>query len=444
MSRKKIQFSHATGNEMKRINIAVLAEEPLGWGSGKHYFPAILDGYSWSVENSIYRMSATYLNDQDILQGMLNISDFDVLLIPGGGVGDSESIIKGFNFLRKVKKWKKNVCRFVKDGGGCVGICGGTALITGLITGSGNTTTTFTERQYNKSSLGITCVNSYYRYLAMPIFYPFQRKYPEKTGAMAYVFSFAPGEIVDGTKVFTGGVPIDFPICYDHPIFSDYSKKTIRIRWWGGPALVVPENLDRDVKILARYPSQELSENDSTKIHAWRYTGGIRGLTLGMMKAFKLIKTEKESLKKLLTYAYFFAGDWEKSSKLIELNFSNKPCMTAEVYPNKNKGRILLCTAHPEYMIWHGGYIDEVDDNNFNCIATGFHQWKNIAKLSDKAIEELTHTWWIVRRIVAWAAKVPDNHLPPIEKEKITKKEEKILSKQVFWDGHIISQIRDI
>ena len=182
MSRKKIQFSHATGNEMKRINIAVLAEEPLGWGSGKHYFPAILDGYSWSVENSIYRMSATYLNDQDILQGKLNIFDFDVLLIPGGGVGDSESIIKGFNFLRKVKKWKKNVCRFVKDGGGCVGICGGTALITGLITGSGNTTTTFTERQYNKSSLGITCVNSYYRYLAMPIFYPFQRKYPEKTG----------------------------------------------------------------------------------------------------------------------------------------------------------------------------------------------------------------------------------------------------------------------
>jgi len=107
MSRKNIQFAPTTGNETKKINVAILAEEPLGWGSGKHYFPAILDGYSWTVKDRIYRMSATYLNDEDILQGKLNISDFDVLLVPGGGVGDSESIIKGFNCLKKVKKIKK-------------------------------------------------------------------------------------------------------------------------------------------------------------------------------------------------------------------------------------------------------------------------------------------------------------------------------------------------
>ena len=444
MSRKNIKFTSTNGNETKNINVAILSEEPLGWGSGKHYFPAILDGYSWAVKDRIYRMSTTYLHDRDILQGTLNISDFDVLLVPGGGVGDGEAIVKGFNCLRKVKKWKKNVSNFIKDGGGYVGICGGTALITGLTTGSGSTPTTFTERQYDKSSLGIACVNSYYKNLAMPLFYPFQRKYPEKIGAMAYVFSFSPGEMVDGTKIFTGGVPVDFPVCHDHPIFSDYSEDTIRIRWWGGPALVVPKNPGREVKILAKYPSRELSENDSTKIYAWRYTGGIRGLLFGLIKAFRFIKTEKERLKKILNYTYFFAGDWEKSDRPIELNFSDKPCMTTEIYPNENKGRILLCTAHPEYMIWYGGHIGEVDDNIFNCIATGFHQWKNITKLSDKAVDEFTHTWWIVRRSVAWAAKVPDDSLPPIEKGKITRKGEDILSKQIFWDGRLISQIRDI
>ena len=27
----------------KKIKVAILAEEPVGWGSGKHYFPIILD-----------------------------------------------------------------------------------------------------------------------------------------------------------------------------------------------------------------------------------------------------------------------------------------------------------------------------------------------------------------------------------------------------------------
>ena len=33
-------------SNVKIIKIAILADEPLGWGSGKRYFPAILDNYS--------------------------------------------------------------------------------------------------------------------------------------------------------------------------------------------------------------------------------------------------------------------------------------------------------------------------------------------------------------------------------------------------------------
>lgn len=430
--------------EKRIIKVAILGEEPLGWGSGKHYFPVILDNYSWSFGETSYIFSASYIFDNDIINGKLNITNFDVLLVPGGGVGDGHAIVKGFTSYRKVRKWKKNIANFIKEGGGYVGICGGTALITGLCTESGNKFKTFTESQYDKSSLGVSCVNSYYKELAMPIVYPYQKKHPEKIGAMAYVFSFAPGETTDGLKIHTGGVPVDFQIFKDNPIFFDYNKETERIRWWGGPALIVPEQPDRKIKILARYPKIELSENDNTKIYAWRYTGGIPGLLKALFKAFKIIKSEKSRLKNLFSFAVFMAGDWERTEKLIELNFSNKPCITAEIYPNENNGRIILCTAHPEYMIWHGGQIEEVNDKDFNCMANGFHRWKNIDPLSKTLVDELTYTWWIVRRMTAWAAKIPDEHMPQITKDKINEESKKIISKNIIWDGTLSDQIENI
>jgi hypothetical protein len=108
---------------------------------------------------------------------------------------------------------------------------------------------TFLERQYNKSSLKVSCVSSYYRTFAFPLFYPFQKKHPENIGAAAYVFSFAPGETIDGVRVHTGGAPLDFKLNIDHPIFSDFPYDSDRIRWWGGPALLVPETPDRELRI---------------------------------------------------------------------------------------------------------------------------------------------------------------------------------------------------
>lgn len=430
--------------ERKVIKVAILAEEPIGWGSGKHYFPVILDGYAWCSKNASYKFSTTYIFDKDILQGRLNVSDYDVLLIPGGGVGDGESIMKGFNSLPKVRKWKKRISNFVKDGGGIVGICGGASLITGLSTRRRKTPKTFMERQYSKCSLGISCVNSYYKDLGLPLFYPFQHKHPEKIGANAYIFSFSPGETVDGVRIHSAGVPIDFKICKNHPIFSDFPKETERIRWWGGPALLVPDETDRDITVLAQYPSKDLSENNSTNIKAWKYIGGIRGLPLAILKALKLVKAEKGSLISALWYTYYLVGDWKPTEKVIELNYSNKACITAEIYPNHNEGRILLCTAHPEYMVWWDGHIEEVETNGFNCIATGLHQWKDIAPLSKNAGDELTHTWWIVRRFVAWAAKIPDDHLPPIHKGQVTKKGKLIVAENIFWDGSVINQMKNI
>jgi len=430
-------------HEERLIRVAILAEEPLGWGSGKHFFPIILQNYSWMVHKKTYSFNVKYIFDRDIVKGRLNTSEFDVLLVPGGGVGDGQAVMKGFVFSRKARKWKKNLSTFIKNGGGYVGICGGAALITDLKTAD-KKPRTFLERQYNKSSLGVSCVSSYYKSIAFPLFYLFQKNHAEKIGAIAYVFSFAPGETVDSVRIHTGGVSLDFQLCRNQPIFSNFKQDTERIRWWGGPALIVPENSDREVNILAKYPAQDLSDNKDIRIHAWKYTGGIRGLFVAFLKALQYIKKENDTLKNVFLYTFYMAGDWKLTDRIIELDYSNKPCITAEVYPNDNEGRILLCTAHPEYMVWWNGHITEMKNTNFTCLGTGLYKWEDIAPLSQNAKDELTHTWWMVRRFVAWAAKVPDNHLPPIQKEELTKKDKSILSKNIFWDGTLLNQMENI
>jgi len=424
------------------IRVAILAEEPLGWGSGKHFFSIILQNYAWVINNKTYTFQVKNIFDKDIVKGRLNTSEFDVLLVPGGGVGDGQAIMKGFIFSNKVKKWKKTISTFIKNGGGYVGICGGAALLTDLTNGE-KKLRSFLERQYHKSSLGVSCVSSYYKSIALPIFYPFQKKHPEKIGAIAYVFSFAPGETTDGVRIHSGGVPLDFKLSKDHPIFSDFDKDTERIRWWGGPALMLPEKPDRFVKVLAKYTTQEQTDNN-IQIHAWKYTGGIHGLIVAFLRALRYIKKEKVSLKNVFLYTFYMAGDWELTDGSIELDYSEKPSITAEIYPNTNAGRILLCTSHPEYMVWWKGHITEMKKTNFTCLGTGLHKWEDIEPLSQNATDELTHTWWMVRRFVAWAAKVPDDHLPPIQKEVIADKDKSILIKNVFWDGSLQNQMENI
>ncbi|MEM0493637.1 MAG: hypothetical protein QXS02_06775, partial [Candidatus Thermoplasmatota archaeon] len=343
-----------------------------------------------------------------------------------------------------IRKWKKMIQEFVKSGGGCIGFCGGASLITNLSVGEDRRPTTFVERQYNKSSLGISCITAYYKHLALPLFYPFQRTHPENIGTTAYVFSFYPAEMNDGRYIHTGGVPIDFKLNKSHPVFADHHRDTERIRWWGGQALLVPDKPDRDVHILAWYPSRELHEQDSTRIHAWVYTGGLHGLIRAFFKSLKYLKKEKLSLSNLFMCTYFFAGNWVKTDKIIESAIAGRPAITAEIYPNENKGRIVLCTAHPEYMIWYGGRIEERNGDGFTCLADGLYRWRDIEPLSRSLDDEITHTWWIVRRLIAWVAKVPDEHLPPIEKQVLSDDIKNKLSKNIIWNHTVLNVMENI
>ncbi len=430
--------------KLRIIKIAILASESLGWGSGKHYFPMILNGYSWESENKKYTFVTDYIYDEDIIDGKLSISNYDMLLVPGGGVGDSEAISKGFTFCFKVKRWKKNVQNFIKDGGSYIGICGGVALFTRLDTGKNCKPKSFLEKLYDKSSFDISVVKHFYNHLAFPLLYIFQYSHPEKIGATGYVFSFSPGKTKDGVFFHSAGVPIDFKILKDNPIFIDYNSDTLRIRWWGGPAITLPDKSERFLKVCANYPDKDFSRDVKTRIFAWSYTGGIYGLIKSFFNSLFFIKKEKLDLKDIFIYVYFFAKSWKKSDKIIELNFSDKPSITIEEYPNKNKARIVLCTSHPEYMIWWDGYINEVEENKDVCIGTGFHQWKNVNAFSLDLIDEFTSTWWVLRRFVAWAGKVPDKEMPPIEKGEINKIAKKIIKENIYWDKTLINQLRNI
>jgi hypothetical protein len=83
--------------------------------------------------------------------------------------------------------------------------------------------------------------------------------------------------------------------------------------------------------------------------------------------------------------------------------------MTAEVYPNEHQGRIVITSGHPSMNSWQGGHIEEVEDTDNNCVNDGLHYWVNIT--SD---DEFSYNYWIIRRSIAWSAKLPDNDLPPV------------------------------
>jgi len=430
-----------TLTDVKKIKVAILAEEPIGWASGKHFFPVILQGYSWKGKHQEYTIETSYIFDKDIRENKLNSSNYDVLLVPGGGVGDGECVTKGLTLFPRVKIWKKNIQTFIRNGGGYVGICGGAALLTELETA--NSRKTFIEKLYDKSSLQVSTVKSYYKEIAFPLFYPFQRWFPEKSGPLAYVFSFQPGKTMDNRRILASGVPVTCKIDAEHDFFTGFTHNHICLRWWGGPGLIVPRNTDREVSILARYPAKDFSTDDKTQIKAWVYTGGILGFIRGLRKAARYIKKQNKNIKQLLTYFFYFTGDWKKTDKIVDLDLANRPCITTEIYPNDNKARIFLCTTHPEYMIWKNGDIQEVEDNQFNCIGKGFHRWESIKDFSKDGIKELTHSWWIIRRAVAWAAKIPSEDFPPIH-ESIDIKIMNELKQDVFWDGTLDHQMAKI
>jgi len=364
---------------------------------GKFLVPPLKD-YKWKVGNKLYFFSLKVLSTKDIIKGELTVDNYDILLY-SWDQADTFLGYTGFSNLPRNRIRVKQVKKFIEDGGGYYGSCGG-ALIAG---GMRNKPKTFFERAMKKSCLGISCFDINYRQPS--IFSGILPGVPLTSSVYGYLSNPGAGS--------PSGIFVDCNISKDNPFFDDMFGKTRRITWCAGSAFLYPEHPDREIMVLAKFPEVEFSDNNKTKIHNWRYIGGISGL----IKAFITPHDEtywNDDLGRLID-TYVFAEDWVNTGQVIETNVANKSFLTAEIYPNSNQARIVRCSGHPEFKVHWGGHIEDVEDDDTNNHYEGFYRWVNITPDSETIEDEVTYNYCIFRRFIAWPSKkVPDNDLPPI------------------------------
>lgn len=372
-------------------------------GGGKYLiFP--LRNYEWDVGDRSYNFTIDVLSTKDILKGELNASNYDAFIYSWAQV-DKNLAYTGFSRLPANEIRVREIRNFIKDGGGYFGVCGG-ALIAGSVV---NNPDTFFERAMKKSSLGISCFTIEYH--TDNLLLQMLLGEPSSIGTGAYL-SYSGYKIGPDANPYSG-ISVDCNISKDNPIFDDLIEETRKINWIGATSFIPPEKPDRDTMVLARFPEIEFSDNETTKINQWKYTGGLSGL----IKAFIHPGTGSHWFDNFGRFgdAFVFATDWVNIGNVIETNVANKPFMTAEIYPNSNQARIVRCSGHLEFNVWWGGHIEAVEDNDQNNIYEGFYKWVNVTPSEETIEDEDTFNYWIIRRSIAWASqKVPDNDLPSI------------------------------
>jgi hypothetical protein len=410
--------SESTSDEEIEVRVALFTDEKEDEGfyspyRRTHYFIRALrdetlkKGYTWKVENKTYRFVVDFLTSKDLRKGELTKENFDVILYPPDTFDDK---VFRFGYLPMQPLYmleRKRIENFIKDGGGYFGTCAG-AVLTGEME---NEPDTFVEYLWSNLFLGVSAVNANINQ-RLTLFYQLFGIKPEALGPMmAYLF-YSGWNQSDYDVNYHTGVCLDIPVFREHAIFDDYLEDTRRIRWIGGSDLVVSEDDGRKIDILARFPEQEISDNTSTQIHYWKYAGGLRGLIKGML--YKGGDIHYFEHLGILLKLNCFSGDWDRTHKLVETNFSNKPFMTADIYPNRNAGRIVRSTGHLEHNVWFDGEIEDVFDDYDNNQYEGFYRWKNITHEDETVLDEFSYNHWIIRRSIAWVAKVPDSDLPPV------------------------------
>jgi len=384
---------------IKEIRVAVYTDT-----KDEAYFLSPLKNYNWKVGQTTYCFVPTILSSKSILRGELKIENYDVLIY-SFNQADQHILGTSLSILPKNKMIVRNIVNFVKDGGGYYGSCGGC----GIAGGMKNKPKSFLERAMKQSDLGISGVEFQY-YTAIPILTELRGNDPKTVDMQSYLF-YSSWHVSNPHDMNFSGVCPDINISKDNPIFDDFIGNTRKMRWIGFPALEVPEQPDREIIVLAKFPEEEISDNESAQIHYWTYTGGLSGLIKGL-----LCKDEIEWCENLgaLMNSFVFSGDWKKTDKIVETYVANKPFITAEIYPNENKARIVRCPGHPELVTWWGGHLQDVEDTDANNIYEGFHKLVGATPLDETAEDEMTYNYCVTRRIIAWEAKIPDNDLPPV------------------------------
>jgi len=401
-------------NDVVEIRIALLTDEVededfYSQHGRTRYFIYALRDYKWKVGNTTYCFVPTLLSTDRLLKGELSLENFDVLSPPPDPIWENV-IFTGIRLPKNILRIKR-VVDFIKEGGGYFGSCAA-AVVAGEMK---NTPDTFFERMWKNSCFKISSVK-HENDCAIPIFSNFfGGKSSDSVGLQGYI-QYSGWNTTNYSINYYSGACLDIKIFKNNPIFRDFLETSRRIRWVSGQKLILPDgNCDR-IKVLAKYPKEEISDNETFRIHHWEYNGGIAGL----IKAFiRSIRGDEEIffVKNLgiLMKTLVFAEDWDMTDDIVETNHANSPFIISEIYPNENKARIILCNGHLEMNVWWGGHIEEMEDTDHNNIYDSFHHWVGITPEDETVEDEFSYNYWIIRRSIAWVSKkVSDNDLPPV------------------------------
>ncbi len=412
-SKDDVEKNSSDGDNVVNIRVAILTDEEENeefhsQHGRTRYFIYALKGYSWKVEETTYRFVPTLLSNKRLLKGELTTDNYDVLLPAPDSIWE-DAIFTGLRPLKNKIRIQK-IVDFIKAGGGYYGSCSA-AFVAGDMK---NKPDTFFERMWQNGCFKISSVNHELN-CALPIVSHFMGKEAGSIGLQGYI-EYSGWNTTNLSINYYSGACLDVNISHNNPIFKDFVGPSRRIRWVSGEKLILPDDTDDRITILAKYPSEEISDNKSFRIHHWEYTGGIRGLFKAFIQAIRSGE-EIYFLENLgiLTEIVVFAEDWKCTDKIVETSHANTPFMVSEIYPNENNARIVLCSGHPEMNVWWGGHIKEVEDNDHNNIYDGFHHWVDVTPENKTVQDEFSYNYWIIKRSVAWASqKVPDDDLPPV------------------------------
>ena len=431
-------------NETTIIKVGIVKSSLLTFGCtvGASAFRDEIGDYTWTVGDKSYKIDLTQISRKDssvIYKSDLlrynRIKEYDVLIF--SGIQD-EQILSGFPIIKenlRMKLLKHNIQRFIKEGGGFIGHCGGSTI---PIKSAFSKPLTLTEeilfegyiadngvKVYNHNGQPVLSEHLYMERIKNPKKWINYEPHPEYIGYLGYLYYNAFHSPC--------GMPVNLDLRdLNNPIFKGYHKDTLLVRWGCGPSYILPYG-DINITNLADYKSEENpSTNQSTRINYWSFNESIpmiKYLFANFIGCKFLPRLSEIFINKNKGWDTFWnLEDWDETDIPIKTDYGNHSALLTFNYPQNDPegGRVLICGCHPELSVWDrkGKYLDSNPDTDNNSLSKGLIIWKNDSGTpNDKSDDTILKDSdiisnpqkWFVRREVAWAYKnLPDDYYPPV------------------------------
>ena len=415
-----------------------------------------LNGYIWIVGDKEYKFETHKINVDDILDDILIKEDFNVHIIDGA---TDEAYICGVKLCKEDEECKDKLEEFITEkGGGYIGRCLGAWLPAHSDENEPEGIFQYYFCKQNAFLRETTDIQAHAKYdwiLTSQFFkmrygkwirpIPFWRgignRAPEATGNGAYDMYASEVGIHYSTNI--RGICLDFTnLGVTHPILNGYFGDTLYMRMEGGPSYPNPPKY---ADVLACFPSDCYENEPKHLLNIWECKP-IGGLLTHLRELLSLAEDssigiididdlpsewqdlfekgqEKTDIVEMMFYILSKMKCWYKlENEYIETELPGNPAILAFEYPpdSEDSGRVVLCGPHPASKIWTvDTEIKNEDDENGKARSIGeglFHWLKTDTGeiLKSTELVENENLWWYQRREAAWAAKVPDDSLPPI------------------------------